>query len=390
MPEKESPSLVIAISLSLGAAIALGFARFNYALLLPAMRTDLAWSYAQAGSMNTANALGYMVGALLTAPLGRRFGLVRTFWVSMGIIGLSLLATGGATNFSLLLLFRLAAGFAGATCFISGATLASHYARLGRSGLVLGIYLGGIGLGIFVGGLGLPQLLENDLTFWRPAWLVMGGLTLLATFVARWSALKVPLPPASQSGRADAIFSLKLLPSLIAYFMFGIGYITYMTFVIAFLRTSGVSGIALSGFWLILGVSTFASGFVWSGLLDRARGGSAMATVMGILAVGAGLPILSTTLFVIAISAILFGGTFATVVSSVTDIVRKSLPLAAWAGAIALYTVLFSIGQTLGPLISGLLADRSDSLTGGFMLSVTQILIGALFAYFQREVDLAS
>jgi len=40
-----------ALALSLGAAVALGFARFNYALLLPAMRQDLAWTYTQAGSM---------------------------------------------------------------------------------------------------------------------------------------------------------------------------------------------------------------------------------------------------------------------------------------------------------------------------------------------------
>jgi len=41
-------TLVLAASLSLGSAIALGLTRFSYALLLPAMKVDLVWSFAQA------------------------------------------------------------------------------------------------------------------------------------------------------------------------------------------------------------------------------------------------------------------------------------------------------------------------------------------------------
>ena len=49
---------MLAAALSLGSAIALGLARFAYALLFPSMKPDLGWSFAQAGAMNTANALG--------------------------------------------------------------------------------------------------------------------------------------------------------------------------------------------------------------------------------------------------------------------------------------------------------------------------------------------
>ena len=43
----------IALGLSTGAAVSLGFSRFAYALLLPPMRASLHWSYVQAGGMNT-------------------------------------------------------------------------------------------------------------------------------------------------------------------------------------------------------------------------------------------------------------------------------------------------------------------------------------------------
>src|SRR5689334_12306682 len=56
--------LAAAAGLALAAAVSLGLARFAYALLLPPMRADLGWSYFLGGAMNTANAAGYLLGAL--------------------------------------------------------------------------------------------------------------------------------------------------------------------------------------------------------------------------------------------------------------------------------------------------------------------------------------
>lgn len=60
------PALWLAVALSMGAAVSLGITRFAYALLLPPMRADLGWTYTLAGAMNTVNALGYLLGALVT------------------------------------------------------------------------------------------------------------------------------------------------------------------------------------------------------------------------------------------------------------------------------------------------------------------------------------
>ena len=63
-----------ALALALGAAVALGLARFSYALLLGPIRADLGWSYFTAGAMNTGNAAGYLLGALLMPRTMARFG----------------------------------------------------------------------------------------------------------------------------------------------------------------------------------------------------------------------------------------------------------------------------------------------------------------------------
>jgi predicted MFS family arabinose efflux permease len=60
----------------MAAAVSLGMTRFAYALLLPPMREDLSWTYTLAGSMNTFNAVGYLIGALITPYMLKRWGAV--------------------------------------------------------------------------------------------------------------------------------------------------------------------------------------------------------------------------------------------------------------------------------------------------------------------------
>ena len=64
-----SRGFLIAFLLSFGPTVANSFARFAYALVLPQMRSDLALDWSQAGGLNTANAIGYLAGAMLARVL---------------------------------------------------------------------------------------------------------------------------------------------------------------------------------------------------------------------------------------------------------------------------------------------------------------------------------
>ena len=66
-PGHSRRDVAVVVALALAPAIGLGIARFAYALVLPDMRADLGWSYADAGWMNTTNAAGYLLGALIAA-----------------------------------------------------------------------------------------------------------------------------------------------------------------------------------------------------------------------------------------------------------------------------------------------------------------------------------
>ena len=97
-------------ALSLAPAVSNSFARFAYALLLPAMRSELSLSYSQAGALNTANALGYLVGAVLAAGYVSRLGNRRIFAVGMVVTVLALVGSGLAGGFIAQLCLRAIAG----------------------------------------------------------------------------------------------------------------------------------------------------------------------------------------------------------------------------------------------------------------------------------------
>src|SRR5690348_15264715 len=147
-----------AARLALGTASALGLARFAYGLLLPAMRDELHWSLAEAGAMSTANGLGYLLGALVTAIVVRRLGTAATFRWGMVLTAPALAVTATSDAYPVLLAARAAAGVAGAAVFVTGGVIASRLAARAASGAPITVYFAGAGLGIVVSGAGIPPL----------------------------------------------------------------------------------------------------------------------------------------------------------------------------------------------------------------------------------------
>ena len=110
-------ALGLSVCISMAAAVSLGMTRFAYALLLPPMRDDLLWSYTLAGAMNTFNAVGYLVGALITPWALRRWGTVRVLiWGALAAT-IFMALTGFLIDTAALLFQRFLAGVASAAVF---------------------------------------------------------------------------------------------------------------------------------------------------------------------------------------------------------------------------------------------------------------------------------
>ena len=392
--QRDSTPWALALALALGAAVSLGITRFAYGLLLPPMRADLGWSYTLAGGMNTANALGYFIGALATPALIRRFGPSRLLWVGALCASVFMALSGFFVDAAPLLLQRLLAGVASALVFVAGGLLA---ARLGanypkQAGLLLGVYYGGTGLGILASALVVPWLLEitaSQLHGWRWSWWVLAALCVAASAVLLWPARVMQgwaAPPAAH-GETQRQFAWRDFAfGLASYTLFGVGYIGYMTFVVALLRAQGSSTLVVTVFYGLLGLAVMASSRIWAGLLDRYRGGQPMALLNTLLGVATLLPALTHNAWVVMASGLLFGGVFLSVVASTTALVRHNVSPSAWAAGISAFTVAFAAGQIIGPTIVGWIADGPGGLERGLVFSAGALWLAALLAMKQKAL----
>ena len=384
------PAWLILI-LSLAPTIGLGIGRFAYALVLPDMRDALGWSYSAAGFMNTINAVGYLAGALLTSRMIRRFGLPQTVrWGTLAAVtSLALCAVSG--NFFVLSFARLLAGIGAAAGFVGGAALAATIAqtRPERANFLLSLYYAGPGLGIISSGLIAPFVLQG----FGPGswWIVWWTMTLLCAVLI----LPLLLAPLGSGAAIDSVapakFSIRpVLIYLIGYFLFGAGYIAYMTFMIAYVRDAGGGAAAQSAFWSLIGLSAFVTPWVWRRVLALDRGGLATTIILGTNAIGAALPIFGHSVWLLAISALVFGVAFFAVVGSTTAFVRFNYPPQAWPTAIAALTISFGIGQTLGPIVVGAITDAVGSLSFALNVSAAMLALGAVLSAFQKKCEVIS
>lgn len=371
-------------ALSGGAAVSVGFARFGYALILPAMQTDLHLNYAEAGWLNTANSLGYLFGALLTIYFVSKLGNRTLFTGGIILTTLSLLANGMTHDFQLLTLFRFLAGFGAAGTFICGGVLSGV---LGTRAIV--IFFSGGGVGMLLTGAVLPWLFSyTGAAAWPLAWLAIGAICIPLSIAAAMAARTIAEP--TVPGLTASWPWQQCTAELIAYLFFGLGYIAYMTFMVAWVKQHIADAARLASatsvMWIILGTMTLVAPLLWQRLFNGRRDGKPMGFTLLALALGAALPLIMPNLAGIWLSALLVGSSVFMVPSAVTGFIKSNLPAPAWGNAMAIATSLFAIGQAIGPVACGWVSDMTGSLSTGLGASAAVLLIAALLALYQKPL----
>lgn len=383
--------VLIALGLATGPVVALGFTRFAYALLLPAMKSDLHWSFAAAGGMNSANAAGYIIGAATAAHLARRFGGSRAFIVSQAASAALLLLSAVSDHYAILAAVRFLGGFSTAVTFVLGSALAARIhagSQHHRSTYLVGLYMAGVGVGVVLSGLVVPVVTNavDQAASWRVGWLLLGVLAAALLIPATWAARQVPPQPAAGQERGEGIGLRRLTPTVAWYLLYGAGYVSYMTFVVALLHSRGVGTVGEAAFFIVLGLSSvLATLTLWGRMISRLHGGHATALISGLVFLGV-LPVLvSHGTLAAFVSAVVFGAVFMAGPTAATVLARRMLPPHGWTTGIAFLTVAFSVGQGIGPLVSGLLSDSAGGITRGLWLSVVLLGAASVVALTQRE-----
>jgi predicted MFS family arabinose efflux permease len=379
----KTPSLRAALVFAMAIAVVNGFGRFAYALLLPPMRDSLRWDYALSGWLNTANSLGYGVGALLGLVL-----LVRVRPSVLFIAGLiatvaTLLLCALTRELSTMMLWRFVSGIGSAWVFAcGGALVAAKYAsEPKRAAQAIAIYYAGGGLGIALSGVLLMPILSGAWA-WERGWLALG---IIGAAFAVWPA-RIAM---EVGGTTTAVVGAPLpvrqfLPIMIAYALFGVGYIVYLTFVVAWMREMQLSALASVGIWVWLGLAVMASGWIWKDVMARWWPAHTFAAATIITGIGTALPLVSTHPAMLLLSAALVGGAFFMAPSAVMALIRATLSQTQWAKAMNLMTFIFAIGQGIGPVVAGEIADRF-SMNTAMLFGAATLGIAALIALTQKR-----
>lgn len=386
VPSPHPIRLILSLSLSL--AVGLGIGRFAYSLVLPDMRDSLGWSYSTAGFMNTMNAAGYLAGALVASRVVRRFGTYQSVWIGMllSLASLALSAISGDTV--IFSIARLGAGVGAAFSLVAGGALAANLAQANpaRGSLILSLFYVGPALGVLVSGLVSPFVLQGmGAGSWWMVWVVLFAISAAFALVMQRYRIETPI-----ISRDEIVASIPMRPMrnyLLGYFLFGAGYIAYMTFMVAYVRDAGGDVLAQGALWCAVGLGGMTSPWIWRGVVSRfGRDGLGTAILLVVTMISAAMPMFGHSPWLIGASAFAFGSVFFSVTTATTTFVRLNYPPSAWPQAIAVMTIVFSLGQTLGPIATGALTDALGSLFYALVSSAAALGFAAIAALCQRPL----
>ncbi len=357
MNETPASPLRFALAGMVAMAVAMGIGRFVYTPILPGMMEELHLSAGDAGLIASSNYLGYLLGAFAAAG-GWAHGRERV--VMLGALAASGVLAGlmGLTDSTVaFLLIRFLAGVASAFVIVFLAAIVfSHLAVAGRNGLQA-LHFSGVGLGIAGSSLMMALLVSSHAT-WVAGWMVAAALSLVGFAI---TVLMIDRGPALTTGlgREPALsWSAPLVKVTIAYGMFGFGYIVTATFLVAIVRQGGGSRTFEAMVWMVTGLAGMPSVWLWQKIAGRTGLYVAYALASLVEAVGVTASVAMSLPIGPLLGGFFLGSTFIAITALGLQAGRVLSPQAP-RRAFALMTASFGIGQLIGPLVAGVLAERS-------------------------------
>lgn len=379
MEQPTSSPLRFAVAGMISLAVAMGIGRFVYTPILPGMMEELGLSASNAGLIASANYLGYLVGALVAAG-GWAHGRERM--VVFGALAASTLLValmGAVDTMTPFLVIRFLAGVASAFVMVFMTSIVfSHLARSGRAGFEA-VHFGGVGLGI-AGSSILMAAIVTIHAGWTAAWYWSGALSLAGFVLVAFLANEGPVGGANSKREPALPRNASLAKIILSYGLFGFGYVITATFIVAIVRQGGESRVFEAMVWLATGLTAVPSLFVWQRVARRSNVYSAYAIACLVEAVGVAASVAVTGRIGPLAGGILLGATFMAPTALGIQAARQLAPLST-RKVFAIMTAAFGLGQIIGPIVAGIIAEWSGSFFVPSMLAAGVLVLSAAAAW---------
>ena len=356
-------------------AVGIGIGRFVYTPILPFMAADLGLTPADGGLVASANFLGHLLGAL--AAVWARMPGDRRSWL-LGALSLSVVTTAGmglTTAMPAFVVLRFAGGVASALAIVlSTALVLDRLAASGRPGLSW-MPFAGVGAGIALSAV-LVSALAALGAGWPTLWLASGTLSLAGLGACARLLSDAPVagdgPPPR---REDAV--RRGLPALvIAYGLFGFGYVITATFISQLVRTTPEVVELEPVVWLVVGLAAFPSVAFWVWLDRRYGNCTAFALACLVEGLGIGASFFETSMAAVLFAAAALGGTFMGI-TALGLIIARRMGAGDPRRMAALMTASFGVGQMIGPTFAGHAYRIADSFQVPSIAAAAALLVAA-------------
>ncbi len=361
--------------------LTVGIARFAYTPMLRVMRSEAGLSALAGGWLATINYAGYMLGVLIASAISdlrSKFVLYR--WGLIAAVATTA-ATGCTDNVYLWAILRFASGVSSiAGILLASGLILNWLLRTGQKP-ELGLHFIGLGLGLAFSGL-CAAVMAGRLA-WDGQWIALGLLGMIF-FIPAWFWMPAPsegtrvTEAPANAGRAW----MAILQAI--YFCAGFGYVVSATFVVAIVeRFPSLTGWG-NWIWVLVGLAAVPSSYLWDRAARAIGETPALMLAFALQTVSIILTAVSNTAAANVAAAILFGGTFAGIVSLTLALVGRFLPHNP-AKAMARLTISYGVAQIIAPAMAGLMARGSGDYRGALFVAAAVMIAGiGLLALLKR------
>ena len=355
--------------------IAVGIGRFSYTPILPYMISELNLTTTEAGLIASSNYLGYLLGSLI--PIFPQFpkNIRSIFIYSIFISIISLFAMGLTNTFEVFILIRFIHGIFSAFVLILGTSLiVSHVQKKGK--IFLGTaHFSGVGLGMALSAIVVSYLGFLNFT-WDELWFSIGILAIMLSFqIIKFTPIQKAEVKYNLKSKNKTSLGFSLIT--ISYGLYGFGYVAFGTFISTMSRLTPGLEKTEPYVWFVVGVTGIPSVFFWNWFGSKIGNDIGLFLANLILGLGVLFSVLINNEFGIFLSCILFGLSFVPITSMCLLEGQKRFS-GSFIVSTAILTFSFSIGQMIGPYLSGLLTDYYGSFFFSMIISGIVLIFGSL------------